>query len=57
MLLQLVVTVAVSLMTIANIIAWLNTCSSLAGLSAITLFAVTVYPYLRHRIERGRWPD
>ncbi|MDR7039875.1 hypothetical protein J2X36_004653 [Methylobacterium sp. BE186] len=57
-LLQLVITLAVGIMAMVNLVSWARYEGGwVAAASSATLFTVMVYPYVRHRIERGYWPD
>ncbi|MCJ2016863.1 hypothetical protein MKK84_05375 [Methylobacterium sp. E-065] len=57
-LLQLAITLAVGGMAIVNLIVWAYHGGNWVNAASCgTLAAVMFYPAVRHRIERGRWPD
>ncbi|MCJ2093132.1 hypothetical protein MKK67_11580 [Methylobacterium sp. J-072] len=57
LMMQLVIWLAVGLLFFLHVATWLNTGSPLSAATAAVLLLIIVYPAIRHRIERGRWPD
>lgn len=57
LMMQLVIWLAVSVLFFMHAAAWLDTGSALSAATAAVLLAIIAYPFARHRIERGRWPD
>lgn len=56
--LQLLIWLAVGVMAMVNLFVWVKHGGGwVSAASCATFTAVMLYPYLRHRIERGRWPD
>lgn len=57
LMMQLGIWLAVGVLLFLHAAAWLRTGSTLSAATAAVLLAVIAYPFVRHRIERGRWPD
>lgn len=57
LMLQLGILLAVGGLLFAHVQAYRHTGSGLNAVTADVLLAIIIYPFVRHRIERGRWPD
>ncbi|MCJ2009862.1 hypothetical protein [Methylobacterium sp. J-092] len=56
-LMQLGIWLAVGTLFFLHADAWRRSGSGLSAATTILLFAILAYPFVRYRIERGRWPD
>jgi hypothetical protein len=57
LMMQLGIWLAVGVLFFLHVDTWLKTGSALSAATTVVLLAIIAYPFLRHRIERGRWPD
>jgi hypothetical protein len=57
LMMQLGIWLAVGVLLFLHVDTWLKTGSTLSAATSVVLLAIIAYPFLRHRIERGRWPD
>ncbi|MBE7197228.1 MAG: hypothetical protein INR70_05435 [Parafilimonas terrae] len=57
LIMQLGIWLAVGVLFFLHVAAWLDTGSTLSAATAAVFLAIIAYPFVRHRIERGRWPD
>lgn len=57
LMMQLGIWLAVGVLLFLHVGAWLDTGSTLSVATVAVLLDIIAYSFVRHRIERGRWPD
>ena len=57
LMMQFAIWLVVGVLFFLHVVAWLDTGSVLSAATAAVFLAIIGYPFARHRIEHGRWPD